>query len=487
MKSIENLRRNELIAAVGRLAAYAGITAVAALATFLTTPILVRSLGLKGFGSYSLLEPLLISAASVTLLGADHGLLKKIAYDHDDIRTSMGAVLPLMTPILAVAGLAAAFIIPRVTDAGVASIVFAVLVPAEALLLFLTTGFRASDRIGAYAVAQGGRALLILSLIFSLARVVGPARASVASVVTIRTGVAVTLVLAFLVVVKPALRINWPEYRDGFRYGIFVVITSALSAFQENFDRYVIAGAAGKETVGAYVVCIKVAAIVGQSVILPLMIWFPAERLRHIKDPDGGKRFFGATTVGILSLLLTVSGSVYLCGKQLVVLIGPGTPYNPSVLGLLLIAGVATGMAHPLNIGLFKPGFSHYNMYPTAIASIVGLCLASAWVLTGGLVSVAGARAISTIFSATLICILSQRAHRCTLDFVRMACMVLLSALLLIFLTSEAASSLALWLKVGLFALTLAAASATILYGILRRDSKESFRDVGVKEALVVE
>ena len=65
--------------------------------------------------------------------------------------------------------------------------------------------------------------------------------------------------------------------------------------------------------------------------------------------------------------------------------------------------------------------------------------------------------------------------------------MVLLSALLLIFLTSEAASSLALWLKVGLFALTLAAASATILYGILRRDSKESFRDVGVKEALVVE
>src|SRR5580698_8758817 len=108
--SLRRLQRNGILAAGSRLAAYAAITAAAAFATFLTTPILVRSLGLKGFGSYSLLDPILVSAASVTLLGADHGVLKRIAYDRVDLREAIGAVLPLMLLVLALAGVAIATI-----------------------------------------------------------------------------------------------------------------------------------------------------------------------------------------------------------------------------------------------------------------------------------------------------------------------------------------------------------------------------------------
>ncbi|HEX4227163.1 MAG TPA: hypothetical protein VHZ07_00735 [Bryobacteraceae bacterium] len=464
MTSIVNaLRRNEGVASATRLAGYAAITALAAVATFLTTPVLVRSLGLKGFGSYSLLDPLLVSTAAVILLGADHGVLKRIAYDHVDLRVAVGAALPFMIPLLILVGIVIACISPRLAAATIIPAALGILVPAEALLLFLTTAFRASNRLGAYAFAQGGRAVLILASVLFLSKVSRGATMSVGTVILVRLVVAGSLVVLSVLLVRPLLRIDWSAYRDGIQYGIFLVVTSALSAFQDNFDRYVIASASGRETVGGYVVCIKVAAIVGQSVILPLMIWFPAERLRHLKDEDGGERFFRTTSVIMLSLLLMVSGSVFLCGPQLVALIGPGTPYKPAVLLMLLAAGISTGMAHPLNIGLFKPGLSHYNMYPVAIAGAIGFFLARAWVAQGGVISVAAVKALSGLLALSMIYLLSQRAHAIRVDLVKLASLVAISGGLLTLLTSGAPSSLNLWIKVASFLATIIGVSAVFV------------------------
>jgi O-antigen/teichoic acid export membrane protein len=454
-----------------RLAAYAAVTAIAAVATFLTTPLLVRFLGLKGFGSYSLIEPLLVTAAGVSLLGADHGVLRRIAYDRVRLREAIGGILPPIAGVLLLVGFLGAWALPRIAGATLSPWLVGVLAPAEAMLLFLTTAFRASNKIGSYAVAQGGRALLVLGSLFLLSRLPGSGDGSIGSVIGVRAVVAFSLVVVFLLYVRPKLRLDWLQYREEVQYGIFVVATSALSAFQENFDRYVIAGAASRETVGGYVVCIKVAAIVGQSVILPLMIWLPAERLRHMQDEDGGERFFRAASLVLFALLLAVGGGVFLCGREAVALIGPGTPYNPTVLLLILAAAIAGGMAHPLNIGLFKPGYSHYNMYPVAIASAIGFCLARLWVGHGGIVSVAAAKTVASLLGVVMIHILSQRFHPVRLDWSRLAILFIVAGVMLAALASDVARPMSLLLKAPLFVLTVGGTTAFLLDRSLRSPS----------------
>lgn len=486
LSTVRFLRHDSIFGAGARLMAYAAITAAAAIATFLTTPILVRSLGLEGFGSYSLVDPVLVSAASIALFGADSGVLKTIAYDGVELREAIGAVLPFILLVFGIVAVAISLLSPHLTTISINSAAFGILVPAEAMLLFLTTAFRASNRLVAFGIAQAGRAGLMLTFVVCLERVMGNVHAPVSAVIWIRLGVAALLVTIALIEVRPLLRFNWGAYRAGIRYGIFLVVTSGISAFQDNFDRYVIAGAASREAVGSYVVFIKVAAIVGQSVILPLMIWFPAERLRHIQDPDGGERFFRITAIVMLSLLLLVSGDVFLCGRQLVGLIGPGTKYDPSVLLFVLAAGVATGMAHPLNIGLFKPGMSHYNIYPVAIASIIGFVLARICVIQGGIASVAAVKAVAGLLAVLMIYFLSQRAHAIPIDFTRLASIVGIAGLLLTVLTSAFTSNLSVWLKIVLFSSSMTVLPAELIRQSLHRRSGSpvtSVVDLGIPTA----
>ncbi len=75
-----------------RLVTYGAINAVAALATFLTVPVLVRLLGIAHFGVWSLVEPVVFFGTALRCSGSEHGAMKQIAYDGQDPRQVIGEI-----------------------------------------------------------------------------------------------------------------------------------------------------------------------------------------------------------------------------------------------------------------------------------------------------------------------------------------------------------------------------------------------------------
>ena len=75
-----------------RLVIYGGINAIAALATFLTVPVLVRLLGIENFGLWSLVEPVIFFGTALALLGSEHGAMKQIAYEGQEAGRVVGEI-----------------------------------------------------------------------------------------------------------------------------------------------------------------------------------------------------------------------------------------------------------------------------------------------------------------------------------------------------------------------------------------------------------
>ncbi len=472
-----------LSGAAGRLAGYAAITGLAAVASFLITPLLVQVLGFEGFGEWSLLEPLLFSIPAACLLGVDHGVLKRVALEGMDLRTALGAVLPHTALVLLLAGIAAALSVPLVWDHPSAPLLAALLIPAEAMLVLLAGGFRASDRLAAYGAVQVGRTALNLAVVAAAAAIVGPGL-SVSAVVSIRLVVAVALALPLLLWLRPMVRFDSSAWQDGVRYGSFIVISSLVTAFGENFDRYSVGEFHGMEATGRYVVSVKLAAIVGQGVTMPLMMWFPAERFRHLNDPDGGERFFRVTAFLILALLLTVSGVVFLYGSKLTTIIGRGAKYSPVVLAMLLTGVIATGMAHPLNIGLLKPGRSHLTIVPVMVAGVAGFAASRIVVPWGGLAAAAAVKAATLIVAMAVTLWLSQKHHPVRFHPGRLALLAASAVVSIWVLSLSPMLTLPAWLRVMAFLITMCASSFLIagqeIRGILPgTDDRAGNRSVG--------
>ncbi len=416
--------------AFGRLMSYGLVTIVAAGATFLTVPVLIRLLGIDGFGLWSLIEPLILVGGVLVLLGSEHGAIKQIAYDR--LAPGLAAGRLLMTAAPAAILIALAFFVGFRTfwDATLA-VPAVLLMLAEGLLTLLTASCRAADRPAGYALGQGGRAALFLAIL-APGFVWSPlAIDSVEGVAAARLAIAALLALGLAVILRA--RPGWAPraYGDAVRYGGFILATGLLAMVVEAGDRYILAWFRDPMTVGIYVVHIKMAAIVGQGITTPFMLWFPVERFRHLQDADGGSAFFSAAAVLLLGMLLAVSGSVWLMGPLLMQLFAPGVGFDPVVSAYVLAATVAVGMGYPMNVGLLKPGLTHRNVYPSLLAALLSMALAVALVPSLGPTGAGVAKAVGAVAVLAMLTILSQRVHRVVFAYGRMMALAAMSVALL--------------------------------------------------------
>jgi O-antigen/teichoic acid export membrane protein len=402
------------------LALYAVATAITALATFASIPLLVRHLDLTGFGIWSLTEPLLMLGASVALLGIEHGAIKQVALDHQSVRLVLGRLVPAAAPVLFLAaGISYLVSVPYLGHTG--GLLVAFLIPFEGVLTLVTTTLRANRQIGLYAIAQAGRAILFAAFIGLSLSIPAWAHGSVTDVLFVRLAIAAAICCFLFVKIKPHLTWNSVNYSDAVRYGAFLLVTGILAQVLDNTDRYVLGLFNTTEHVGAYVVHVKLATMLGQGIVTPFMLWFPAERFRHLNDPDGGKEFFRTAALGLLFLLLLAGGTIFLMGYFLIGLIAPDVTYSPFVLLNLIVASAAIGMSYALNVGLLQPGRTHLNAYAALGAALLALLFTFLLVPMMGNDGAAIARAAACVCYMLIIARLSQSIYRIPFHLWQMA------------------------------------------------------------------
>ena len=403
-----------------RLAVYAAINALAAGATFLAVPVLVRLLGLDGFGTWSLVEPLVFLGTTLALLGAEHGTMKDVAYAQEDVRIVLGELLTTGSGAVLVTGglvfLAAGWLVEAETAALVAGLAM-----AEGLLMLVTSAARAARRDWAFAVSQVGRSLGFLVLLLAFVWGSGsPTGHSIADVLVLRLGLVVALTLVAGLLLLPRLRFNLARYADALRYGGFILITSLLTLGLDMTDRYVVGLFYDTATVGAYMVHVKLASVVGQGVVMPFSLWFAAERLRRMQDRDGGSAFFDRTALGLTAACCAASGSAFLVSPSLVALLAPGAAFDALSLAALLTASSLIGLTYALNIGLLKPGKTHLNVYPVAVGLLVTLAAGPVLARAMGPDGAAIGRLLGTLVFLVVLARLSQRIHPVAFRHARM-------------------------------------------------------------------
>lgn len=408
---------------------YGLVTAVAASATFLTVPTLIRLLGIDGFGLWSLIEPLILVGGVLVLLGTEHGAIKQIAHDRIAPGLVAGRLLAAAAPAAILIALAFYFGFRTAWGATLA-VLATLLILAEGLLTLMTASCRAANHPAGYALGQGGRALLFLAILAPGLVWSALAIDTVEGVVATRLGI--TAVLAFGLAVLLRARPGWaPQaYGDAVKYGGFILVTGLLAMVVEAGDRYILAWFREPAAVGMYVVHIKIASIVGQGITTPFMLWFPVERFRHLQDPDGGSAFFSAAAILLLGMLLAISGSVWLIGPLLLELFAPGVGFDPVVSAYVLAATVAVGMSYPMNVGLLKPGLTHRNVYPSLLAAFLSIVLAIVLVPSLGAPGAGVAKVVGALAILTLLTVLSQQVHPVDFAYGRMTGLIAASAIL---------------------------------------------------------
>lgn len=405
--------------ALRRLVDYGLVTVVTAGATFLAVPVLIRLLGLEGFGRWSLLEPVILVGAVLVLLGIEHGAIKQIA--HDRLSPGLVAGRLIATAMLPAALISAGFLLGLASVWGQRlALLAALLILAEGLLTLLTASCRAANLTGGYALGQGGRAALFLMALLSGLAWPFLSVATVEAAVAVRLCIVAALALGLAVLLRARLRWGPRAYGDAVRYGGFILLTGLLATVMETGDRYALAWFADPALVGVYVVHVKLASIVGQGITTPFMLWFPVERFRHLGDADGGSLFFRTAAILLLGALLAVAGGVWLAGPFLTGLMAPGVRFDPAVSGWILAATVAVGMGYPMNVGLLKPGLTHRNVYPSLLAAPIAIGLAFLMAPAWGMEGAAIARTVGAVAALVLLTALSQRAHRVDFAHARM-------------------------------------------------------------------
>lgn len=401
------------------LLAYGAVTVAAAAVTLLAVPLLIALLGMEAYGRWTLIEAALFFATAFVLVGIDHGAIKQVAHDGRSVPEVAGALLPVAAAVALLAG-GVTFLLARAYFGDTLAALLALSAIAEAFLVLTIAIARAGRLTLLFAIGQIGRSALFLvvlgaALAFGWA-VLASLEGALAARLILLAGVAGLLVLA----IRPALRWSPPDWSDASRYGSFILVTSLLALVIENADRFIIEANAGSAMVGAYVAHVKLIALIGQAIVTPFMLWFPAERFVHLRDADGGSRFFSRAATGMFVTMIWASCGLYLVAPFLLALIAPGVEFNAIVFFWLLAGGVFGAMGYAVNIGLLKPGLTHLNLVAAAFGAAAALLAEFMLTPLYGVGGTAAGRALGLGVYTLGLWLLSQRHHRVAWDYAAM-------------------------------------------------------------------
>lgn len=417
------------------ISGYAFAAAAQAGAALLAVPVLTRWLNPAEFGQWSLLEPLFVMMAQISLVGVNLGLLRSVGEDGRVPAIVWRSLLPWTLASGVATALLLGTCLRLIAPGELPILPFLLALMLEAQSLLALAALRSSNRSFPFASVVTIKSWSFLLLIWAIYTFQLPVPPTAANVVWI---LVLTTMLGMLVGVcwcwsdlgqlrKSTQVAPWSEYLTAMRYGAPLMLAGLATAVTVTADRYVLAAFINKVDVGRYVVLVKVASAIG-LLATPLNMWFPSARFKHVKDVDGGAMFFRRCALIVFLVLVFVSGLLWLAAPLLVQLLNPTQEPDSHAVAFLLIGSSATALAGIMNVGILAGGKTKFTLYATLITGGVQIALLFALTPHWGIDAAAFSTCIAGCVGLVLQNYLSQRLHRVPYAYGKMLAVALFAA-----------------------------------------------------------
>lgn len=405
---------------------YITATTTQSAGSFIAMALLARILNPYEFGRWVLLEPLILLCAQLSIFGANMGVIKLIAQDKIPVSQALYSIIRYVRWIyVGVVGISiyGAYIY---YSKNFSALFIGLWLASEGLLVLLLSGFRGADEPFEYVISVLIRTGIILCGLCTF-WATGSGKIENAEDVALLWGVASTVSCSVLIArvwnqhkVKRKHLLYLPiAAKNGINYGLPILLAVVLAAIIGNGDRYVLGAYAPTETVGQYAMYAKIASALN-LMVTPINLWWPTARFVHLDDQDGGVIFFSKATLQILFFLTFMGSSLWLVAPTILNWLAPEAIYSSTIVGALIISGLAVAMSSFLSIGLLKEGKTKWIPIILAVSALIQIELALMFVRPWGSLGVACATAVAAIFGLILQRVISQFFHRMNLPYLKM-------------------------------------------------------------------
>jgi O-antigen/teichoic acid export membrane protein len=435
--------RNKLI----HLSGYFFATATTAAVSFFSIPMLIRALGTEQFGRWSLLEPLQLLLSQVMLLGLNYGIIKQVSFDKSLPFFTFKKHLIGSQPFMFLVSSIAFFALPVFGFSYYEAGFFSLLIYVESVILLSLATYRAANEVRGYAIASITRALIFMLILIITFITEFHLVKSIVDVLKWRlVAVALGVMLSFTLVgcinkadffsSKLSTETIGKWYVNAVRYGFPILVTGLLAQVIEFADRYILKAYFDYITLAQYVIYIKIAAFLNPLIITPFSLWWPTERFRRQKDPDGGSEFFNRISIQFLFVLLLLGGVLWLISPWLISWFAPGIPVASDIILILIYSVIFMGMGYPLNISLLNEGRTHLNIFGVLCGALIHIILCFLLIPNYGIIGAALSTSASYLAYTLLSNLISQRFYKVPFAYSKMFALVLISFLELISIQS---------------------------------------------------
>ena len=414
-------------------------TGAMAISGLFTVPMLVRLLGENEFGRWSLVEPVLVVGAPLSLLGASWGVVKQIAHDSVPPGLACRRLIMAGQPVMIFVAVLTTSVLVAMGFSAADGLRLGATVWLEGILVLEVAALRAANMATAFMFTQVIRAVALVGLMVG-AMYTWVVVSRVGDVIQIRLLVAAVAggIGAALLFIQGASSIDADVtpgqigangrqrasssafYGDAVRYGAPLLAVSLLGMVLQFADRFIIKAFLDYRALAHYFVYIKISSVIALLVVTPFALWWPAKRFKQRKAPDGGRDYFPRVAMIFLVVLLAGAGSLWLVTGLLLPFFAPGIPFDSVVVLLLLLGGVAAGMAYPLNVALLDEGQTHKNLYAAFLAAVLNVILAFILIPKLQLIGAALANLLGYVVYVISFTYFSQRVFRVSFAFGRM-------------------------------------------------------------------
>jgi O-antigen/teichoic acid export membrane protein len=409
--------------------AYGSATLVQGFVGLMAVPFLLAVMGPQAFAQWAMFEPVVAVLAGFALVGVHYGHMHAISSGLVTPAAALRQVIrfgraPAFVVALAGALAAAAFVVDG--NVAVVATLCVAYVVLEAAILVLQFQARAMSDAFAFAATvwlrSGGVALGLLA--FNIAG----ARLALTHYMTFMIVLDLTVLAVACWRHRPLLAAVLREpppllddYLAALRYGLPIMLAGGFAMLVSNGDRYFVHALMPHGQLPAYVVMAKLAGTMS-FVMAPLNLWWPVARHRHLRDGDGGVRFFTNAMPLLLAYYLLAAAVLWVVSGQLVHWFAPSVSgYDALGMLLLLAGGVAVAMSAPVNIGMLAPGKTHWLLVSVGLSACIGLSLAFLLIPRLGYVGAALATLCAQWGSLASVYCISQRLYRLPIVSPRLA------------------------------------------------------------------
>lgn len=420
--------------------------------SFLAMALLARILSAEEFGRWTLLEPAVLLASQIALLGLTSGVIKLVAQDKYSLPDALKIAFKAAKWSLPIVGITSALIAFTFFNHNYWAVAIGIWVVVEAILNLHLNAFRGANQPSAYVKSICVRMGLILTglSLYLIARANKNTIAEFAVVWWIFASASSLFVLSFSIRKLKKSQSLSPDNHSlitAIKYGAPILVASVLAAIIGNGDRYVLAMHMDARTIGEYAVMAKVASALN-LLVTPINLWWPTARFQHLEDADGGVSFFSRSAMQLVLALSAAVACLWLFSPLLVSWLSPHAVVSPIVVAGLALASFFTAISLPFNIGTLKEGHTHWAPIGLVFSVVIQMSCALIFVKYWGAIGVAWATCLGSVFSFGFQNWISQRIHPIPFPYFQIATIILwsaLSALVVFFLFENP------WLRLTVF------------------------------------